>query len=296
MARGNEALVAKAAQARQVAARRRKNLVRLAREAAQLQAKGTATIQESAKVRGSGMIGSARENFAFILLEDPDLGEALDPATRDVAATHLRARVLQVEGPIWDPPSADSGRAYGLLVLSGMLLRRLSLDGAASMELLGAGEILRPWEDNAPWEGLPGELEWLVVAPTRLAVLDERITRLIGRWPELSVAFSSRLLARARAAEYLTAVSHLPRVDDRLLATLWHVACRYGRVTPEGVTVPLRLTHAVLGEMIGARRPSVTLAVQRLQAAGQLVRDPGGWFILPGEPHQMRQESIEGGR
>jgi CRP-like cAMP-binding protein len=105
---------------------------------------------------------------------------------------------------------------------------------------------------------------------------------LIGRWPQLTVAFSGRILERACSAELLTAVSHLPRVDERLLATLWHLASRWGKVTPEGVTLPLRLTHRALGEIVGARRPSVTLALRRLEEEGKLRRGQRGYFVLVG--------------
>ena len=48
-------------------------------------------------------------------------------------------------------------------------------------ELLGVGDIIRPWDDAYPWELIPAALDWRVFAPTRLAVLDERMTALIGR-------------------------------------------------------------------------------------------------------------------
>src|SRR5205807_7363295 len=118
----------------------------------------------------------------------------------------------------------------------------------------------------------------------RLAILDERVTALIGRRPQLLVNFSERLLRRARAATYLMVVSHLPRVEDRVLATLWHIASSWGRVTPDGVCIPFRLTHEVLGEIVGAHRPSITVAMQTLQSRGQLRRSASGSYVLIGDP------------
>jgi CRP-like cAMP-binding protein len=118
----------------------------------------------------------------------------------------------------------------------------------------------------------------------RLAVLDEEVTRVIGRRPELLIAFSGRLLHRERCGAYLRAVSHLTRVDEKVLVTLWHLASRWGRVTPEGVQVPFRLTHEVLGEIVGAQRPSVTIALNRMRRAGFLKRGADRRWILLGSP------------
>lgn len=53
---------------------------------------------------------------------------------------------------------------------------------------------------------------------------------------------------------------------------LWHLADRWGRVTPDGVIVPLKLTHEALGRLVGAQRPTVTLALGELVASGRVTR------------------------
>ena len=221
---------------------------------------------------------------ASILEEDPDLAEGLSLEERRVASRLFRAHVLVAEGPRWTPPRLDERKAFGLLVLEGLLGRRVRVGEARSMELLSCGDILRPWEEPCVWNLVPPQLEWRVFRPTRLAVLDERITRLIGQRPELVVAFSGRLLRRARCAEYLTAVGNFRHVEHRLLATLWHLASNWGYVTPNGVCMPFELTHEVLGEIVGARRPSVTTAMQRLARRGELAPHSAGGYLLTGDP------------
>jgi CRP/FNR family cyclic AMP-dependent transcriptional regulator len=54
---------------------------------------------------------------------------------------------------------------------------------------------------------------------------------------------------------------------DRLLALMWSLADRRGIVREDGVYVPLSLTHETLAQMIGARRPTVTLGLKALSAA-----------------------------
>jgi len=221
---------------------------------------------------------------SFILAEDPELAQGLPPDQRRAATALFRAQVVSVNRPRWQPPNYEPTITYGLLVLDGLMGRRVRVGKAVATELLGPGDILRPWDEPTLWGMIPPELDWRVFRPARLAVLDERITALIGRRHELVISFSGRLLRRARSIAYLTAVSHLNRVEDRLIATLWHIASSWGRVGPEGVSVPFHLTHEVMGEILGAQRPSVTIALRGLQRRHQVKRTRGGGYLLIGDP------------
>ncbi len=197
----------------------------------------------------------------------------------------FRAPVMSVSGPSWEPPhDYDPTTTYGLLVLDGLLGRRVTIGAAVGTELLGSGDILRPWDDPMMWNIIPPGLDWRVLRPARLAVLDERITTLIGRRPQLVVNFSSRLLRRARSVAYIMAIGHHTRVEDKVLVTLWHLASSFGRVTSEGVVIPFRVTHEVLGEIVGAQRPSVTMALRRLVESGQVKRGRDGGYVLLADP------------
>lgn len=236
--------------------------------------------------------GAARQEYASLLLEDPDLGRGLSEEDARAAAHLLRAPVIAVGGPVWQPRSYDGELVFGLLILDGLIGRRLRVGSAVSMELLGPGDVVRPWEESVHWTLVEPELDWCVFAPARLALLDERVTQVIARRPQLVIAFSGRLLRRARSASYLSAITHLTRVEDRLLATLWHLASTWGRVTPLGVRLPFRLTHQVLGEIVGAQRPSVSASLQRLQARGQLERGADGTLMLTGSPDDWKRGRV----
>ena len=86
----------------------------------------------------------------------------------------------------------------------------------------------------------------------------------------------------------MQAIAHLTRVDDRLLALLWCLAERWGRVVPGGVLVSLRLSHRTLAGMVGARRPSVTTALGQLMARGEIERRADGEWILRGDAPEAR--------
>ncbi len=75
------------------------------------------------------------------------------------------------------------------------------------------------------------------------------------------------------------AISQLPRVEDRLLALMWSFADRRGIVRPDGIWVHLAITHDALAQMIGARRPTVSLGLKSLSAQGLLRPEADGWLI-----------------
>jgi CRP-like cAMP-binding protein len=128
---------------------------------------------------------------------------------------------------------------------------------------------------------------WSVLEPTRVAVLDDRFTRVACRWPELVAALVSRTLRRSRWMAILLAISNLTRVDLRIQTLMWHLADRWGHVTAEGVVVPVPLTHEMIGKLVGAHRPSVTSALGELQRDGAITRQGGGWLLHGDPPEQV---------
>ncbi len=92
-----------------------------------------------------------------LLEEDPELAENMPAEKREVAARVLVVRVAAAEPGEWDPataPAADAS-SLGLLVLDGLLVRRLQLGPMPFAELLGPGDILRPWEEGLAPDLLP---------------------------------------------------------------------------------------------------------------------------------------------
>jgi hypothetical protein len=46
------------------------------------------------------------------------------------------------------------------------------------------------------------------------------------------------------------------------------------------VTLPLNITHDAIGSLVGARRPTVTLALRELAEQGAVLRQDRGWLLL----------------
>jgi CRP-like cAMP-binding protein len=231
-------------------------------------------------------------DLAVDLLDtDPDLGEGVADADRQRLNGLLRVRQLTVETGCWEPPRLEPG-SLGLLVCEGLMMRRVSFGPASSAELLGPGDILRPAERDLIPEVVPHSTGWRVVAAAKVAVIDRRATAIIGRFPELSAAIAARLVRRSRCLAYLMAAQHFRRVNDALLATLWHIAAMWGKVTVVGVLLPFDLTHTTLAEIVGAQRPTTTVAIHKLEAQGRLRREASGRWVLLGDPPQWDRDAI----
>lgn len=228
----------------------------------------------------------SRPDIASVLDADPELGERLPPEEFETARRALLARALVLDPGAWVPSTSwepDGGRpALGLLVLDGALLREVTVANRPSTELLGAGDLLRPWDQDADLGTVPVDARWQVLAPAQVAVLDHRFAAAAGRWPELLDALASRGMRRARWLGFQLAVKQITRVEGRVLLLLWGLAERWGVVTPQGVHVRVRLTHEVLGRLVGARRPSVTTAVGALSEEGLIERVADG-YVLHGD-------------
>ena len=225
--------------------------------------------------------------MVFLLREDPDLAERIPPDERERATELLRVRVFTVPEGEWEPPRIDHG-SIGLLLLTGLMVRKIYLGAHASADLIGPGDIGRPWEDDLIPGLSPYLSEWIVLKEARVAHLDERVTRAMGHWPELGAMVAARFVRRSRSLAYLMAAHSFRRIEHRLLAALWHLGAIWGRVTPHGIRVPFRLTHEMLAEIVSARRPSVSVAMGELEREGLVSRDPNGCYLLHGDAPDWR--------
>lgn len=229
---------------------------------------------------------AAGNAFVRVLEEDPELAAGLDPTSVQLATRHAIAAVELVAPGAWEPafPADGGGGSLGLLVLDGLLMRDVAIAQATCTELIGRGDLLRPWDWERDVLTIKPVVTWTALQPVRLAVLDRRIAAVMGRWPELISAVVARAVRRSFELATNQATSHLTRVDARLELLFWGLADRWGRVSPDGVVLELPLTHQVLGRLVGAQRPSVTTALSDLSRRGLVERREDGAWLLRGDP------------
>ncbi len=232
-----------------------------------------------------------------IVEADADLADLLAPDQLERARRGARASVLRLPPGDWDAAgSVTPGRHHrGFLIADGLVSRDVHVIGRQCVELLGHGDLLRPWSWDGEGSHVHAEIGWTVLEPTCLAILDQRLVTRIAPWPQLGVELFNRATRRAHALAVSLAISYRQRVDDRLLLTLWHLAERWGRVHPDGIVVPLPLSHQRLADLVGAHRPAVTTALGKLTQAGSLTRRENGNWVLHGEPpRELRYHRLAG--
>jgi len=216
-----------------------------------------------------------------VLQLDPDLGDGIPSERLELARRACRAETLEARQGAWDPEAnwAVIGDGYGLLVLSGLFCRRVVQGQRYGAELLGPGDLLRPWDRIDEWSSIPIDSAWLVIEDARLANLDRDFAARCASFPEIGVALIRRGLMRSRYLAMLFAIVAERRVETRLTMLFWHLADRFGRMRGEWVEIPVPLTHRILSELVAARRPSVSTALTKLQDQGILRRTPEGWQL-----------------
>jgi CRP-like cAMP-binding protein len=235
---------------------------------------------------------------AYILAEDPDLAASLASADRERAMAECVAPAAILPRGRWQAERMKvMADGIGLLVLDGLLIRRVGVDGRFGAELLGEGDILRPWEGEEAQSTLRHTTGWRVVEPARVAVLDGAVAARLARYPALTGALVGRAMNRSRCLALMMAIVHNPRIEIRLHMLLWHLADRWGRVRRDGVLVPIRLTHSVLADLVAAQRPSVTGSLRKLADRELVQASKDGWLLCgapPGELLELQEVAIAG--
>jgi CRP-like cAMP-binding protein len=236
----------------------------------------------------SSLFRGVRRDVVSVLTEDRDLAERLEGARRERAESMSAARVLRRAAGIWNAKvDAGHGRdGLGLLVIEGTLVRRVGLAGRFGAELLSAGDLLQPAEHDGEEAVVPFEATWRVLSPLRLAVLDLAWMVRMAPYPEVTAAITRRVMVRSRRLATLQAIAQHHRLEIRLQLLFWELADRYGRVTPDGVVIELPLTHDLISHLVGAMRPSVSTALARLEASGEVQRNGRCW-TLRGDPPDL---------
>ena len=166
-------------------------------------------------------------------------------------------------------PAALARRGHLYLVREGRLalFERTASGHPVTIALLEAGAVYSSLGDAS--------------APDAHALCDaavspipgEALEALIARHPRFGTNLAAALSERMALLREVAGVLGEARVEDRLRARLRQLAGRIGRASEEGVRIPLELTHAQWALLVGASRESVTVALKRLRASGDIAME-----------------------
>jgi CRP-like cAMP-binding protein len=220
-----------------------------------------------------------------LLAADPDLARGMDPLAVRVARHDLVPSTVTISRGAWRLPSDRTIEEDALgLVLEGLVVQRVGHVGAFGAQLLGPGDLVALEPGRAEEGGLGFGTHLRALQTVRVAILDSAFAERACAQPVVMANLVRRGVAQAHALSVGMAVAHYPRVERRLHVVLWQLAQRWGRMTQDGVVLRLPLTHMVLADLTAARRPSVTVALHRLESSGVVVRRGHEWLLRQGPP------------
>lgn len=220
----------------------------------------------------------------YVLELDPDLGAGLPVGEWDAARNVARGPLITLARGSWDiaADGAEHDVVAGFLLGSGVVARELTLGGRHLIELLGPGDVIQvPGSGEASWP-LRGATH-TVIGEAQALSLSGGFMRSTIRWPSLLAAVLDRIERQRQRFAVQALIVHLPRARERVLLMLWHLCTHWGYVASDGIHLPLRITHQLLGQLTAAERSTVSLAIGELAHAGRLERlDDGTWLLTPG--------------
>src|SRR3712207_2064161 len=102
-------------------------------------------------MRGGVIPMSRTPDMVRLLDVDPDLGLLLADGRREQAERELVVRTHRLPVGPWDVSRLAGATAdhVGLLIIDGILSRELVVADHVSAELLGPGDLVRPWQPTS---------------------------------------------------------------------------------------------------------------------------------------------------
>lgn len=237
------------------------------------------------------------DGIVRLLEVDPDLGSGLEPEAFATAESEILVRTVEAPRGAWDLEQtwAATGAELALLMLDGVIARDAGVGRRVSLEVLGTGDALRPWPKDRHAEALKVRLRFNVMEPARFAILDGAFVQRAARWPVVIGQVTGRVMGRSTSATLRLLIHQVVRIDDRVLLSLWGLAERFGRVTPDGILVPVPINHTMMARFVGAQRPTVSQAVGELTRRGEVERlEDGGWLLKGDFPDRALGDSPDG--
>jgi Crp-like helix-turn-helix domain len=214
--------------------------------------------------------------------------DGLSPADRDLAGRILAgSSIIEVDGGV---PHFQSAFAVGALLVvedGFVVVRATSPPPARSVVTFeaGPGAILLPPRAEEVLMGLGKSRLTAISAEARDRLLT--VPAIAQRVVEHLVHVVAQ---RQEAISNFAPTRHVERVRRKLL----QLAGTYGHVVREGIRIDFPISHALLAEMIGSSRETVTRALDELQRGGFVVRVGSTYCLLGSVGENDRRDRPHG--
>lgn len=209
---------------------------------------------------------------------DPDL-------LYDIPAEDMSYLIRTVSVPLttltsgsWEPEPVD---VQTLLVLDGTLMRSVHFLGRRTVELVGPGEPLCPWQ-RLETPSLPHDESWCALVDTRLAILDASFDTAVARWPQVQARIAVRAMGRLQWHTLKNAINRVRSLERRIHLLLWWLAERFGIQRADGVLISVPLTLGRCADLLEAHPSPTCRALGALRERSLLSSGRDGLWVLRG--------------
>jgi CRP/FNR family cyclic AMP-dependent transcriptional regulator len=180
------------------------------------------------------------------------------------------------------------GEAIYIIIEGSVKIHLLTPDGTeVLLAVLGSGEVVG---EMSLADSLGRSADVTTLEESTFLWMDRRTFRSgVESSATLARNLADVLSRRLRLANaHLLAMAALD-VPGRVASQLLALAKEYGQETPEGVRIPIRLTQANLGALVGASRVRVNQALGYFRKRGQISMDKQGRVTIHDEDALTRR-------
>lgn len=141
------------------------------------------------------------------------------------------------------------------------------------LNILGPGEV---FGEIALLDGKERTAGAMALDPAELLRVDQAdFLPFLERNPKLSIRLMRVLCERIRWTSDVIEDTIFLDIPHRLAKRLLTLVSQYGKPTPDGITIDIKLSQENLGQMLGVTRESVNKGIRTLEAQGIIVHEHG---------------------
>ena len=165
---------------------------------------------------------------------------------------------------------SDAGESVLLLTAGRVKIYHITSDGKqALLALIDPGEL---FGEVALFDGgAREEFAEAMQTSTLIRIPGDEVRRLMEEHSHVALGVSKLMGLRRQRVERRLKSLLFRSNRERLIHLLLELADKYGRRTPEGVELGIKLSHQDLASIIGSTRETVTVVLGELQAEGSLI-------------------------